>query len=82
MKRDDLMLADLGLDEVRGKSRVPALLDISLSISGLLLALFMFGHLIFDLPMALFSYFGIGAAAGVVLFVLTRPISRWSHGRA
>jgi fumarate reductase subunit C len=47
MKRDDLMLADLGLDEVRGKSRVPALLDISLSISGLLLALFMFGHLIF-----------------------------------
>ena len=26
-----------------------------------------FGHLIFDLPMALFSYFGIGAAAGVVV---------------
>ena len=26
-----------------------------------------FGHLLFDLPMALFSYFGIGAAAGVVV---------------
>lgn len=26
-----------------------------------------FGHLIFDMPMALFSYFGIGAAAGVVV---------------
>jgi len=26
-----------------------------------------FGHLIFNLPMALFSYFGIGAAAGVVI---------------
>ncbi|MAC35897.1 MAG: RND transporter [Halieaceae bacterium] len=26
-----------------------------------------FGHLMFDLPMALFSYFGIGAAAGVVI---------------
>jgi hypothetical protein len=26
-----------------------------------------FGHLIFNLPMALFSYFGIGAAAGVVV---------------
>lgn len=47
MKRDDLMLAGSGLDEVRGKSRVPALLDMALSISGLLLALFMLGHLIF-----------------------------------
>jgi len=26
-----------------------------------------FGHLLYDLPMALFSYFGIGAAAGVVV---------------
>ncbi|EED35126.1 acriflavin resistance protein [Luminiphilus syltensis NOR5-1B] len=26
-----------------------------------------FGHFLFDLPMALFSYFGIGAAAGVVV---------------
>ena len=26
-----------------------------------------FGHLLFNLPMALFSYFGIGAAAGVVV---------------
>ena len=26
-----------------------------------------YGHLIFDLPLALFSYFGIGAAAGVVV---------------
>lgn len=26
-----------------------------------------FGHLIFDMPLALFSYFGIGAAAGVVV---------------
>ena len=26
-----------------------------------------FGHLIFNLPMAMFSYFGIGAAAGVVV---------------
>jgi multidrug efflux pump subunit AcrB len=26
-----------------------------------------FGHLIFNLPMAMFSYFGIGAAAGVVI---------------
>lgn len=26
-----------------------------------------FGHLLFDMPMALFSYFGIGAAAGVVV---------------
>ncbi len=26
-----------------------------------------FGHLVYDLPMALFSYFGIGAAAGVVV---------------
>ena len=26
-----------------------------------------FGHLIFGMPMALFSYFGIGAAAGVVV---------------
>ena len=26
-----------------------------------------FGHLVFDLPMALFSYFGVGAAAGVVV---------------
>ncbi|MEL0006954.1 MAG: efflux RND transporter permease subunit, partial [Luminiphilus sp.] len=26
-----------------------------------------FGHLLFNLPMALFSYFGIGAAAGVVI---------------
>ena len=26
-----------------------------------------FGHLIFNLPMAIFSYFGIGAAAGVVV---------------
>ncbi len=26
-----------------------------------------FGHLLFDMPMALFSYFGIGAAAGVVI---------------
>jgi len=26
-----------------------------------------YGHLIFNLPMALFSYFGIGAAAGVVI---------------
>jgi multidrug efflux pump subunit AcrB len=26
-----------------------------------------FGHLIFGTPMALFSYFGIGAAAGVVV---------------
>lgn len=47
MKRDDLMLAGSGLDEVGGKSRAPALLDMALSISGLLLALFMLGHLIF-----------------------------------
>tara|TARA_R110001606_G_scaffold170126_5_gene315482 strand:- start:10498 stop:13713 length:3216 start_codon:yes stop_codon:yes gene_type:complete len=26
-----------------------------------------FGHLIFDMPVALFSYFGVGAAAGVVI---------------
>ena len=26
-----------------------------------------FGHMIFDMPMALFSYFGVGAAAGVVI---------------
>jgi len=26
-----------------------------------------FGHLIYDLPIALFSYFGVGAAAGVVI---------------
>ena len=26
-----------------------------------------FGHLIFDMPIALFSYFGVGAAAGVVI---------------
>jgi multidrug efflux pump subunit AcrB len=26
-----------------------------------------FGHLLFDMPLALFSYFGIGAAAGVVV---------------
>jgi len=26
-----------------------------------------FGHLLFNLPMAMFSYFGIGAAAGVVI---------------
>jgi multidrug efflux pump subunit AcrB len=41
-----------------------------------------YGHLLFDTPMALFSYFGIGAAAGVVVndnLVLVDYIGRLRH---
>ena len=47
MKHDDVLIADSGLDEVERKSRLPALLDLAQSVSGLLLALFMFGHMLF-----------------------------------
>jgi fumarate reductase subunit C len=47
MKRDDILIADAGLDEVGGKSRLPAVLDLTQSLSGLLLALFMWGHMVF-----------------------------------
>ena len=47
MKHHDLLIADTGLDEVARKSRLPAWLDLAQSVSGLLLALFMFGHLLF-----------------------------------
>ncbi len=47
MKHEDLVIADSRLDEVAGKSRVPALLDAAQGVTGLLLALFMLGHLLF-----------------------------------
>jgi fumarate reductase subunit C len=47
MKHHDLLIADAGLDETARKSRLPAWLDLAQSLSGLLLALFMFGHLLF-----------------------------------
>ena len=47
MKHDDLLIADAGLDEVAGKSRLPAVFDLAQSLSGLLLALFMWGHMLF-----------------------------------
>ena len=42
-----MVIAGSGLDEARSKSRVPALLDLAQSASGLLLALFMWGHMLF-----------------------------------
>lgn len=47
MKRAHLVIAESGLDEAEGKSRLPALLDVTQSVSGLLLALFMWGHMLF-----------------------------------
>ncbi len=47
MKPSTALIADSGLEEVHGKSRVPALLDLTQSVTGLLLALFMWGHLVF-----------------------------------
>lgn len=47
MKSNDMLIADSGLDEVGGKSRLPALFDVTQSVSGLLLALFMWGHMLF-----------------------------------
>ena len=47
VKRDDVIIAGSGLGETRGKSRAPALLDAVQSVSGLLLALFMWGHMLF-----------------------------------
>ncbi len=44
-----------------------------------------FGHLLFGVPMAMFSYFGIGAAAGVVVndnLVLVDYIGRLRAGKA
>lgn len=47
MKHDDALIADSGLDEIAGKSRLPAVLDVTQSVSGLLLVLFMWGHMLF-----------------------------------
>jgi fumarate reductase subunit C len=47
MKRARVLIAESGLDEVGAKSRLPALLDLTQSVSGLLLALFMWGHMLF-----------------------------------
>ena len=46
MKRDAALIAGSGLDQAGGKSRMPAILDVTQSVSGLLLALFMWGHLV------------------------------------
>ena len=47
MERERALIADSGCGEVDDKSRLPALLDLGQSLSGLLLALFMWGHLVF-----------------------------------
>ena len=47
MKKDDVLIADSDLAEVDGKSRWPAIMDLAQSLSGLLLAVFMLGHLVF-----------------------------------
>ena len=47
MKNDQLLIRDVGLDEVGGKSRGPALMDLAQALSGLLLVLFMLAHMLF-----------------------------------
>lgn len=47
MKHSHPLIVDTELDEVTGKSRLPALFDLTQSVSGLLLALFMWGHMLF-----------------------------------
>jgi len=47
MKDKKALTVDVGLDQLDGKSRLPARLDLAQSLSGLLLALFMWGHMFF-----------------------------------
>jgi len=47
MRDKKALTVDLGLDQLGGKSRLPAHLDLAQSLSGLLLALFMWGHMFF-----------------------------------
>ena len=47
MENNRALTVDIGLDQCAGKSRLPALLDLAQSASGLLLALFMWGHMFF-----------------------------------
>ncbi|MCP3672388.1 MAG: fumarate reductase cytochrome b subunit [Gammaproteobacteria bacterium] len=47
MKDNRSLITGIGLDQCAGKSRLPALLDLAQSLSGLLLALFMWGHMFF-----------------------------------
>ncbi|MCW8963108.1 MAG: fumarate reductase cytochrome b subunit [Gammaproteobacteria bacterium] len=47
MKDNKALTVDVGLDQLGGKSRLPARLDLAQSLSGLLLMLFMLGHMFF-----------------------------------
>ncbi|MCP3666100.1 MAG: fumarate reductase cytochrome b subunit [Gammaproteobacteria bacterium] len=47
MNNNKRLIVDIGLDQCAGKSRLPALLDLAQSITGLILALFMWGHMFF-----------------------------------
>jgi fumarate reductase subunit C len=47
MKDKKALIVDVGLDQLSGKSRLPARLDLAQSLTGLLLALFMWGHMFF-----------------------------------
>lgn len=47
MKHDKVLIVEVGIDQCVRKSRVPALLDFAQSLSGLLLAIFMWGHMFF-----------------------------------
>jgi len=47
MKHEKAPIVDVGLDQCVRKSRLPAWLDLAQSLSGLLLALFMWGHMFF-----------------------------------
>jgi len=47
MEHEKALIVDVGLDQCARKSRLPAWLDLAQSLSGLLLALFMWGHMFF-----------------------------------
>jgi fumarate reductase subunit C len=47
MEDNKALIVDVGLDQLSGKSRLPARLDLAQSLTALLLALFMWGHMFF-----------------------------------
>ncbi|MFM2055365.1 MAG: Fumarate reductase cytochrome b subunit, partial [Pseudomonadota bacterium] len=47
MSRASVVIAGVGLADVPRKSRWPAFMDVTQSASGLVLALFMWGHMFF-----------------------------------
>ena len=76
MKSDDLLLAGRALDEFGRKSRWPALFDVAQGVSGLLLALFMWVHMLFVSSILISKdamYAVTKAFEGYYLFGVARP---------